>query len=244
MRRNGEKRRENAFDLALQRWFHAITGHVAFGIFLGAWSFVPQILIVCCIWLFIRTGGIVFLIAIIPFAAASGGFWAAVHGMNRQLQFDHAPYLFQAFWKHMRQNFLQGACLGILLALVCTLLYLPVVVFQMLEKEIPFALICVILFGTLLLPVLADYTFYQISHWKIELFAAIQNSFLLMFRMGWRSIAVCIVWLAYYVLMSMYPLVLAPLSLFCGIPSVLNTTTQALFVPRIDALMTGAQSSN
>ena len=244
MHQSGKERRESAFDVALQRWFHAITGHVAFGIFLGAWSFVSQILIFCCIWLFVRSGGIIFLAAIIPCAAICGGFWASVHGMNRQLQFGHVSYLFQEFWKHMRQNFLQGACFGILLALACAMLYLPVVVFQMLETEIPFALLCVILFGTLLLPVLADYTFYQISHWKIELFAAIQNSFFLMFRMGWRSIAVCVVWLAYYCLMIVFPPVLAPLSLFCGLLSVLNATTQAMFVPRIDAQMEACSATS
>ena len=237
MLHNNEERRESAFDIALQRWFHAITGHFLFGVFLGAWSFVFLLLVIGCVRLFAETGGMVFLAAVIPFAAICGGLWASVHGMNRQLQFGHVPYLFKELWKHVRQNFAQGACLGMLLALVCALLYLPIVVFQMLEEEIPFALLCVILFGTLLLPVWADYTFYQISHWSMRLLGAARNSFLLMFQMGWRSIAVCTIWLAYYILLVMYPLVLTPLSLFCGIMSVLNMTTQALFVSKIDALM-------
>jgi uncharacterized membrane protein YesL len=241
---NNEKPRERAFDIALQRWFHAITDHFFFAVLLGALSLISLMLTMGCIWFFTETGGVIFLAAAVPLAAIAGGIWASIHGINRQLQFDHVSYLFQAFWKHLRQNFLQGACLGILLALVCGLLYLPVVVFPMLQEAIPFALICVILFGTLLLPVLTDYTFYQISHWEIGLFAAIQNSFFLMFQMGWRSIAVCVIWLAYYFLMIMYPLILAPLSLFCGIMSVLNMTTQALFAPKMEALMTRTQSSN
>lgn len=237
MSHNNEKRRESAFDVALQRWFHAITGHFCFGIFLGAWSFAALLLIIGCIWLFVETGGIIFLVATVPFAAISGGLWASIHGMNRQLQFEHVNYLFKELWKHVRQNFMQGACFGILLILVCEMLYLPIITGQMLEKEILFGFICIILLGTVLLPVLADYTFYQISHWKMGLLSAIRNSFFLMFQMGWRSIAVCVIWLAYYILIVVYPFVLAPISLFCGMMSVLNMTTQALFAPKIDTLM-------
>lgn len=237
MCRNDEKKRESAFDAALQRWFHAITSHFCFGIFLGAWSFASLLLIIGCIWLFLETGGMIFLAAILPLSAISGGLWASVHGMNRQLQFDHVTYLFKELWKHVRQNFAQGVCFGILLALVCTVLYGPILAGQMLEKELPVGFICIILLGTVLLPVLADYTFYQISRWKIGLFSAARNSVLLMFQMGWRSIAVCVIWLGYYILVALYPFVLVPLSLFCGMMPVLNMTTQALFAPKIDLLM-------
>lgn len=236
---NQHKRKESAFDVALQRWFHVLTGYCCFSIFLGAWSFVSLLLVIGCVWLFTETGGMIFLAAALLFAACSGGLWVSVHGMNRQLQFGHVAYLFKELWKHIRQNFLQGACFGVLLSLVCAVLYLPVVVSQMLGKELPFALVCLILLGTLLLPVWADYTFYQISHWRIRLLDAARNSFFLMLQMGWRSIAVCTIWIAYYILLEVYPHVLVPLSLFCGLMSVLNMTTQALFVPKMDMLMGG-----
>lgn len=239
---HNEKRRESPFVVALQRWFHAITGRFCFAVFLGAWMFVPLLLLVGCIGLFVETGGMIFLAAAVPLAAISGGFWASIHGMDRQLQFEHVTYLFKELWKHVRQNFAQGACFGILLLLFCGMLYMPFVAGQILEEEVPFGFVCLLVLGTLLLPVIADYTFYQISHWKIGLFSAVRNSVFLMFQMGWRSIAVCVIWLAYFVLAAVYPLVLAPLSLFCGILPVLNMTTQALFAPKIDMLMSNADS--
>ena len=230
--------KETKFDIAVQQWFHAITGHFTFSIFLGAWHFVSLLPIAACVWFFVETGGIVFLAAAIPFAAISGGIWASIHGMNRQLQFGHTTYLFKELWKHIRQNFVQGAHLGVLLLLVCAVLYLPLLIGQMLQKEIPFGFLCVIMVGSVLLPIMTDYTFYQISHWEIKLFLAIRNSISLMLRVGWKSIAVCVIWIVYCVLTAIFPLVLAPLSLFCGLTSVLNMTTQALYVPKIDSLMT------
>lgn len=229
--------KETKLDIAVQQWFHAITGHFTFSIFLGAWHFVSFLPIAACVWFFVETGGIIFLVATVPFAAISGGIWASIHGMNRQLQFEHTTYLFKELWKHIRQNFVQGTYLGVLLLLVCAVLYLPLVMSQMLQKEIPFGFLCVILVASVLVPVIADYTFYQISRWKIKLFAAIGNSFALMLRVGWQSIAVCVIWIVYCILTAIFPLALAPLSLFCGLTSVLNMTTQALYSPKIDSLM-------
>lgn len=230
--------KETKLDIAVQQWFQAITGHFTFSVFLGAWHFVSLLPIAACIWFFVETGGIVFLATTIPFAAISGGVWASIHGMNRQLQFGHTTYLFKELWKHIRQNFVQGALLGVLLFLVCTVLYLPLLMTQMQQREIPFGFLCVIIVGSVLLPIMTDYTFYQISHWEIRLFAAIRNSISLMFRVGWRSIAVCVIWIVYCVLIATFPLVVAPLSLFCGLTTVLNMTTQTLYVPKIDSLMT------
>lgn len=229
--------RETKLDIAVQRWIHAITGHIAFSIFLGAWHTVSLLPIAVCSWFFMKTGGIIFLAAIVPFAAISGGVWASVHGINRQLQFEHTTYLFKELWKHLQRNFLQGACLGVLLLLACIVLYLPLAASRILQTEMPFALLCIIMTGTVLLPVAAEYTFYQISRWKISLFAAIRNSFVLMFRMGWRSAVVCVIWLAAFLLVAIFPYILVPLSLFCGLTSVLNMTTHALFAPEMDVLM-------
>ena len=229
--------KETKLDIAVQQWLHAITGHLTFNIFLGAWHFVSLPPIAACIWLFVETGGVIFLAATIPFAAISGGIWASLHGMNRQLQFEHTTYLFKELWKHIRQNFVQGACLGVLLLLACAVLYLPLVVSRMLQEEIPFGFLCIIMVGSVLLPVIAEYTFYQISHWKIKLFAAIGNSLALMLGAGWRSIVTGTIWIAFYTMTAIFPLVLVPLSLFCGLTSVLNMTAHAIFVPKIDALM-------
>lgn len=238
------ERRESAFDIALQRWFHAITDHFFFSIFLGAWGFVPLLLIIGCVLLFAQTGGLIFVAAAIPLAAVAGGIWASIHGMNRQLQFGHTTYLFKELWKHLRQSFMQGACFGVLLLLACAVLFLPLVMGQMLQEEVPFGLLCAIMAGAMMLSVIADYTFYQISHWKIKLAAAIGNSFTLMLRVGWRSIMVCVIWIAYCVLTVVFPLVLVPLSLFCGLTSVLNMTVQALSAPQIDALMEHASHAS
>ena len=232
-----EKQPQKPFDIALQRWFHAITGHFFFTAMLGALSLTSVLLVIGCFWLFAKTGGVIFLIGSIPFAALSGGIWAPMHGMNRQLQFDHTNYLFKELWKHTRQSFVHGAALGVLLLFVCIVLYLPILMSLMLQEPIPFGVVCIIMIGSVLLPVVADYTFYQISRWEISLFAAISNSFLLIFRVGWPSVATCLVWVAYFILTIFFPYTLVPLSLFIGLTSVLNLTTQALYSPKIDELM-------
>lgn len=237
MLHNDEKPQEKTFDIALQRWFHAITGHILFNILLGAFSIASIGLIMGCVWFFAETGGVIFLAVAVPLAAVAGGIWATIHGINRQLQFDHVTYLLKDLWKHIRQTFTQGAWFGIVLMLFCTVLYLPVLMSQMMQEEIPLGFVCLSLTGTVLLPIVAEYTFYQISHWKIGTFAAIRNSMVLIFHLRWRSIAVCIIWAAYYVLLVIYPLVMIPLSMLCGLMPVLNMTTQALVAPKIDAQM-------
>jgi hypothetical protein len=95
----------------------------------------------------------------------------------------------------------------------------------------------------LLLCVVSAYAHYQLSRYELSVAAALRNSFLLLFGMGWRSVAVCLVWIAFAVAALLVAHILLPVCLLLGLTVMLCITEQTFLAPRIDKLMTPATSN-
>ena len=228
---------------AARRWLHAVTGHFTFNVCMGGAhcvSLAPGIVLTYLFW---TTGSLIFLAAGIALFGLSGAVWTAIHRTAWGLQFDFPVYLFREFWQNLKKNFRQGWCLGVILATLWAMVASPLYLAQAIGQELPFAVVCFMGAAALLLCVVSAYAHYQLSRYELSVAAALRNSFLLLFGMGWRSVAVCLVWIAFAVAALLVVHILLPVCLLLGLTVMLCITEQAFLAPRIDKLMTPATSN-
>lgn len=237
-----EKKEHNAL-IAGKRWWNAVSGHFMFNVCMGAIHCVSLLPTVVLVYLFWNTKGLVFLAAAILLDGLSGVVWAAIHRMAWELQFGFPTYLFRTFWKHLRTNIRQGWCLGVFFAVMWSLNISPLATAELLGKELPFALVCIMGIFGLLLPVLSACAYYQIGRWQMSLGTVLRNSLLLLINIGPPGVAIIVVWALFAAAILFAGSIVIPACLFCGLTVVICMTTQAFFVPRIDKQMMAASSN-
>ena len=228
--------------IAARRWLHAVAGHFTFNVCMGGAhciSLAPGIVLTYLFW---NTGSLLFLAAGILLLGFAGTVWTAIHRMAWSLQFGFPVYLFKEFGQNLKKNFRQSWCLGMILAAMWAMVASPLYLAQTIQQELPFAVVCIMGAAALLLCVISSYAHYQLSRYELSVGAALRNSFLLLFSMGWRSVAVCLLWIAFAVAAVFAAHILLPACLLCGLTVILCITEQAFLAPRIDKLMTPANS--
>lgn len=222
---------------AARRWLYAVGGHFTFCVCMGAAHSVSILPCAVLTHLFIKMGGIVFLIAAVISAGLSGAVWTAVHRMSWELQFQFPVYLFRELWKHFCSNFRQGYCMGVIMGLLCAFITLPLYLAELFQKALPFGIVCLMGITALLLPVISAYAYYQIMRWELTVIAAIKNSVLLLFSMSWRSVVVCVIWIAFALALLSIGQIVVPVCFLCGLTVILCITEQTFIAPQIDAIM-------
>ncbi len=230
--------REDAKPLGpVNRWFQAVTGHFCFvvctGLLLGL-SLVPAVL---CVYGFLSTGALLFVLGWVLSGAAVGPVWTAVQRAAWELQFGHPCYLYRSLLHWLRDSLGQGAVLGVLAAALWTLLLSPAIIALLGGAPMPVWLWICLGAGALALASAGGYAFYQAARWELRLRGILTNSLLLLFAAGWRSLAVGGVWLAFLAGLAFWYPVVFPLCVITGLPVLLSVTTQALFAPAVDQLL-------
>lgn len=228
---------------AARRWVHAVTGHFTFNVCMGGAhciSLAPGIVFTYLFW---NTGDLIFLAAGILLSGLAGAVWTAIHRMAWSIQFDFPVYLFKELRQHLKKNFRQGWLLGMIFAALWALLASPLYIAEVTQQGLPFAVVCIMGAAALLLIAVSAYAHYQISRYELTVGAALRNSLLLLFSMGWRSIIVCLLWITFAVGMLFAGQILLPVCLLCGFTVTLCITEQTFLAPRIDKLLTPANSN-
>ena len=228
---------------AVRRWLHAVTGHFTFLVCMGGVHCVSLAPGIVFAYLFRNTGGLLFLAAGILLSGLAGVVWTAIHRMAWRLQFGFPVYLFKEFRQDLKKNFRQGWILGVIFAALWALLASPLYIAEVTQQGLPFAVVCIMGAAALLLIVFSSYAHYQISRYELTLGEALRNSLLLLFSMGWRSVIVCLLWIALAAGMLFAGQILLPVCLLCGFTVILCITEQTFLAPRIDKLMTPAKSN-
>lgn len=228
---------------AAKRWFHAVTAHFTFCVCLGAAHCVSLVPCTVLLYLFGKMGGFLHLLGAVVLAGLPGAVWTAIHRMSRQMQFGHPVYLFREFWGYLRQNFRRGWLLGMVLGLLWLLTASPLAAAERYQQPLPVPLVCLMGACAMVLAVVGEYACYQLSRYELTVSAAMKNGILLIFSMGWRSIAVCLAWIALAVGLLLAGQILLPVCLLCGLTVILCMTEQSFFAPRIDTLLTSDRSN-
>ena len=228
----------------VRRWARTLVGHFSLCVCMGAVLCLTLLPGLALVYLFLGSGGLIFLAAAIPALGLAGPVWAATQRVCWDIQFGFPSYLFKTFWREIRKNFRQGFLLGMLTGFLWLLLGLVLFFAATYQVNIPFLVRVVVILAAGLLSAAACYSFYQITRWKLSLRAVIGNSLLLFFAVGLRTIAVAVVWLVFIVALLRYYLVVVPLCLVCGLPALMCMTSQAIFVPRLDALLNAPKDTS
>lgn len=225
--------------IAARRWVHGITGHFMFNVFMGGLHCISLLPGVVLAYLFWNTGGLLFLVAAVLAFGLPGAVWAGIHRTAWAIQFDFPVYLFRELWKNLKDNFRSGWKLGMILAALWALIASPLYLSYVMQEGLPVAIVCVMGAAALLLIVISAYTNYQLCRYELTVTAALRNSVLLLFSMGWRSIPVCLLWIALAAGFLFAAQIMLPICL-CGLTAFLCITEQAFLVPRIDKLFSPA----
>lgn len=234
--KNIRANQESPLIEAWNQWFHAITGHFMFVVFLGCVyciGFAPVL------WnglRFLRTKNWWFAIAFFVLAGIPGVIWTAIHRMVWSLQFGFPTYLFKEMWKSITLNFHQGWRLGMIFAFLGSAIAAPIYAANQYQQALPFGIVCLMVISILLLFVISSYTYYQVSRYELTILSALRNSVLLLFNMGWRSIPVCLIWITFVGGILLTPQIVIPLCMFCGFTIILCITEQSIIAPPIDKL--------
>ncbi len=221
-----------------ERWLQAVTGHLCFSVLaslLLSLSTVPMLL---CIYGFFRTGALVFTLGWVLAGGVAGPVFAALQRAAYELQYGMLCYPGRSLFRWLRASIRQGAALGVLGALLWTLLLSPLWLLAAAGGPgLPLWLLVLLAAGAVVLACAGGYAFYQAVRWELSLPELCRNSLLLLFGAGGRAFLSGVVWLVLPAgLLLWYPVVL-PLSVVAGLPMVMSITAQALFAPAIDGLM-------
>ncbi len=233
-----EPPREDASPLGpVNRWFQAVTGHFCFvvctGLLLGL-SLIPAVL---CVYGFLSTGALLFVLGWTLSGAAVGAAWTAVQRAAWELQFGHPCYLYRSLLHWLWGSLRQGALLGVLWTALWTLLLSPAIIALMGGAPMPVWLVVCLGAGALVLASAGNYAFYQAARWELRLREILSNSLLLLLAAGWRGLLVGGLWLLFLVGLAFWYPVVFPLCVVTGLPVLLGITAQAVFAPQVDQLM-------
>lgn len=239
---NSPPPREEAKPLhPIARWFQAVTGHFCFVVFAGLALGVSLIPAVLCVYGFLSTGALVFVLGWIVSGALAGPVWAAVQRAAWEIQFGNATYLYRSFFHWLWGSLGQGAVLGMMTVGLWTLLLSPAVMALLGGTPVPVWLLALQIMGTLVLAPAGGCAFYQTARWKLRLGAVLSNSLLLLFALKWRTLLAGLLWLALPAALVLWYPVVFPLCVITGLPVLVSMTVQAVFAPEVDHLM--AQST-
>ncbi|MBD5160627.1 MAG: hypothetical protein HDT14_01105 [Oscillibacter sp.] len=219
------------------RWFRAVTGHFCFVIFIGLMLGISLIPAALCVYGFLSTGALVYVLGGILSGAVAGPVWAAIQRAAWELQFGHPWYLYRGFLHWLRSNLRQGAALGVLGAFLWTLLLSPAVMVPLGGLPLPVWLLVILAAGAVALASAGGYAFYQSARWELRLGVVLTNSLLLLFAVKWRTLLAGALWLALPAALALWYPVVFPLCVITGLPVLMSVTVQAVFAPEVDRLM-------
>ena len=219
------------------RWWQAVTGHFCFGVCAGIFLYLSMVPGLLCVYGFLCTGALVFVLGWLLSGAIAGPALTAVQRTAWELQFGRPWYLYRSFLHWLRTGFRQGAALGMTYAGLWALLLSPVGLALLGGPPMPGWLVPCLGLGGLALVISSGYAFYQAARWRLGVGALLVNGLLLTFAAGWRTLAAAVIWLLLPAgLVLCYPVML-PLSVVTGLPLLLAISAQAVFAPTVDQLM-------
>lgn len=237
----GPPREDAGAPGALRRWSQAVTGHFCFAVCIGLLLAVSLIPAVWCLYGFLSTGAMVFVLGWVLSGAAAGPVWTAVQRAAWEIQFGHPCYLYRSFLRWLREGLAQGAALGCLCAALWAVLLSPAVMVLMGGAPLPVWVLILLAVGAWALAAAGGCAFYQAARWELKLGEILTNSLLLLFAAGWRGVLAGAMRLILPAALLLWYPVVFPLCIVTGLPVQMSMTVQAVLAPAVEELMKDRQ---